>query len=153
MGCVGSKRSELLNEELESQKSKASNGSTKRSSFASARLKYIEVIGDGVGVKEREKVKANGSSDLRNSWSWDERKEKQGNPNPSSNPRYAHPPKHLEGEYVAAGWPTWLSSVAGEAIRGWIPRRADSFEKLDKVCEFCLSTDLVSLFQNQLRES
>lgn len=43
-------------------------------------------------------------------------------------------PKSLEGEQVAAGWPTWLAAVAGEAIKGWLPRRADSFEKLDKVC-------------------
>lgn len=42
-----------------------------------------------------------------------------------------------EGEQVAAGWPPWLAAVAGEAIRGWVPRRADSFEKLDKVCCFC----------------
>ncbi|CAM9003842.1 unnamed protein product [Rhodiola kirilowii] len=42
-------------------------------------------------------------------------------------------PKATEGEYVTAGWPTWLASVAGEAIKGWVPRRADSFEKLDKI--------------------
>jgi len=42
-------------------------------------------------------------------------------------------PKGLEGEQVAAGWPTWLSSVAGEAIQGWIPRRADTFERFGKV--------------------
>lgn len=42
-------------------------------------------------------------------------------------------PKGLEGEQVAAGWPSWLSQVAGEAIKGWIPRHAASFEKLDKV--------------------
>ncbi|KAH7860296.1 hypothetical protein Vadar_011789 [Vaccinium darrowii] len=42
-------------------------------------------------------------------------------------------PKATEGEQVAAGWPPWLSAVAGEAIRGWVPRRADSFEKLDKI--------------------
>ncbi|KAG1335306.1 putative serine/threonine-protein kinase [Cocos nucifera] len=40
--------------------------------------------------------------------------------------------KAMEGEQVAAGWPPWLAAVAGEAIRGWLPRRADSFEKLDK---------------------
>lgn len=51
-------------------------------------------------------------------------------------------PKALEGEQVAAGWPSWLAAVAGEAIKGWLPRRADSFEKLDKVCFFL---DLVSL--------
>ena len=38
-----------------------------------------------------------------------------------------------EGEQVAAGWPSWLSSVAREAIQGWVPLKADSFEKLGKV--------------------
>lgn len=38
-----------------------------------------------------------------------------------------------EGELIAAGWPSWLAGVAGESIKGWIPRRADTFEKLDKV--------------------
>ncbi|KAK4779384.1 hypothetical protein SAY86_006912 [Trapa natans] len=42
-------------------------------------------------------------------------------------------PKASEGEHVAAGWPPWLAAVAGEAIKGWLPRRADSFEKLDKI--------------------
>lgn len=37
------------------------------------------------------------------------------------------------GTQVLAGWPSWLTAVAGEAISGWIPRRADSFEKLDKI--------------------
>ncbi|KAK4800849.1 hypothetical protein SAY86_021336 [Trapa natans] len=37
------------------------------------------------------------------------------------------------GAQVVAGWPSWLSSVAGEAINGWIPRRSDSFEKLEKI--------------------
>jgi hypothetical protein len=34
-------------------------------------------------------------------------------------------------------WPEWLTAVAGEAVKGWLPRRADSFENLDKVhaCE------------------
>ncbi|XP_065049583.1 protein IMPAIRED IN BABA-INDUCED STERILITY 1-like [Musa acuminata AAA Group] len=41
--------------------------------------------------------------------------------------------KHIEGEQVAAGWPSWLSVVAGEAIHGWVPLKADSFEKLEKI--------------------
>ncbi|KAJ3697840.1 hypothetical protein LUZ61_001545 [Rhynchospora tenuis] len=41
--------------------------------------------------------------------------------------------KYLEGEQVAAGWPPWLSAVAGEAIQGWVPLKADNFEKLEKV--------------------
>lgn len=46
-------------------------------------------------------------------------------------------PRSAEAELIAAGWPYWLTSVAGDAIKGWIPRRADSFEKLDKVSFFC----------------
>ncbi|XP_068647149.1 probable serine/threonine-protein kinase At1g54610 isoform X2 [Aristolochia californica] len=42
-------------------------------------------------------------------------------------------PNVVEAELVAAGWPSWLTSVSCEAIRGWVPRRADSFEKLDKI--------------------
>ncbi|KAL6517196.1 hypothetical protein OROHE_017902 [Orobanche hederae] len=48
-------------------------------------------------------------------------------------PRLSNPPKNIHGEQVAAGWPSWLSAVAGEAINGWTPRRADSFEKIDKI--------------------
>ncbi|KAI3773676.1 hypothetical protein L1987_48206 [Smallanthus sonchifolius] len=33
----------------------------------------------------------------------------------------------------AAGWPSWLTSVASEAIQGWAPRSADSYEMLEKI--------------------
>ncbi|CDY13111.1 BnaA09g17060D [Brassica napus] len=36
-------------------------------------------------------------------------------------------------EQVAAGWPAWLVSVAGEALVDWTPRRASTFEKLEKI--------------------
>ncbi|KAK1438284.1 hypothetical protein QVD17_04091 [Tagetes erecta] len=49
------------------------------------------------------------------------------------NPRNSNPPNNVHGEQVAAGWPAWLSAVAGEAINGWTPRRADTFEKIDKI--------------------
>lgn len=52
------------------------------------------------------------------------------------NPRLSNPPKHLQGEQVVAGWPSWLVNVAGEAINGWTPRRADTFQKLDKASSF-----------------
>lgn len=42
-------------------------------------------------------------------------------------------PKATEGEQIIAGWPSWLAEVAGEAIKGWIPRGSDTFEKLDKI--------------------
>ena len=60
------------------------------------------------------------------------------------NPRMSNPPKHVHGEQVAAGWPSWLSNVAGEAISGWTPRRADTFEKIDKVSKL-LITSLIYL--------
>ncbi|KAI4335951.1 hypothetical protein L6164_014544 [Bauhinia variegata] len=41
--------------------------------------------------------------------------------------------KYVEGEQVAAGWPAWLGTVAAEAIQGWVPLRADAFEKLEKI--------------------
>ncbi|XP_039019235.1 probable serine/threonine-protein kinase At1g54610 isoform X3 [Hibiscus syriacus] len=52
---------------------------------------------------------------------------------PKPNPRLGNIPKHLRGEQVAAGWPSWLSDACGEALNGWIPRRADTFEKIDKI--------------------
>ncbi|KAJ4874863.1 Protein kinase superfamily protein [Raphanus sativus] len=36
-------------------------------------------------------------------------------------------------EPTSGEWPSWLASVAGEAIKGWTPRCADSYEKLDKI--------------------
>ncbi|KAG7951526.1 hypothetical protein I3843_12G011100 [Carya illinoinensis] len=41
--------------------------------------------------------------------------------------------EYVDGEHVAAGWPAWLSAVAGEAIQGWIPLRGEAFEKLEKI--------------------
>lgn len=31
------------------------------------------------------------------------------------------------------GWPAWLVDVAGDVIKDWTPRRANTFEKLSKV--------------------
>ncbi|XP_021297529.1 probable serine/threonine-protein kinase At1g54610 isoform X2 [Herrania umbratica] len=41
--------------------------------------------------------------------------------------------RFVEAEQVAAGWPAWLSSAAGEAVHGWVPLQAEAFEKLDKI--------------------
>lgn len=41
--------------------------------------------------------------------------------------------RYTEAEQIAAGWPPWLTAVAAEAVDGWMPLRADLFEKLDKV--------------------
>ncbi|TKY65136.1 serine/threonine-protein kinase [Spatholobus suberectus] len=41
--------------------------------------------------------------------------------------------RFVEAEQIAAGWPPWLTSAAGEAIQGWVPLKTDSFERLDKI--------------------
>jgi len=43
-----------------------------------------------------------------------------------------------QGAQKAAGWPSWLTSVASEAIQGWVPRSVDSYEMLDKVSIYFL---------------
>nr|GMD32615.1 probable serine/threonine-protein kinase At1g54610 [Ipomoea batatas] len=47
---------------------------------------------------------------------------------------------YAEAEQVAAGWPAWLSAVAGEAINGLVPLRADSFQTLEKIGQGTYST-------------
>ncbi|CAH8336788.1 unnamed protein product [Eruca vesicaria subsp. sativa] len=42
-------------------------------------------------------------------------------------------PKDTELKQVSSAWPTWLVSVAGEALVDWAPRRASTFEKLEKI--------------------
>lgn len=42
------------------------------------------------------------------------------------------------GAQKAPGWPSWLTSVASDAVQGWAPRSADSYEMLDKVSTYCL---------------
>lgn len=41
--------------------------------------------------------------------------------------------RNLEAEQAAAGWPAWLCSAASEAVHGWVPLKAEAFQKLEKV--------------------
>lgn len=91
---------------------------------------------ENVSVKKIDGDVAEGQNDE----SWKEEKVVGGEKKPrgerkrsKTNSRLSNLPKHLRGEQVAAGWPPWLTAVCGEALNGWIPRRADSFEKIDKV--------------------
>lgn len=66
----------------------------------------------------------------------------------SSSCRLGNLTKYIEGEQVAAGWPSWLTAVAGEAIQGWIPLRVDTYEKLEKVIEIQVDQPSVSMHKN-----
>lgn len=133
MGCVFAKESSV---QLVTESRKEQNFQSGRKRFPSGRLTPAE-IGNGVVVeKEQEraklKSKPNGTAATLVVSDVERKRDKNWIP-VEPNPRLSTPPKHIEGEQVAAGWPAWLSAVAGEAIKGWIPRRADSFEKLDKI--------------------
>ncbi|VVB09243.1 unnamed protein product [Arabis nemorensis] len=41
--------------------------------------------------------------------------------------------KNIEAEQAAAGWPSWLCSAAAEAVHGWVPLKAEAFQKLEKI--------------------
>ncbi|CAL4972361.1 unnamed protein product [Urochloa decumbens] len=46
----------------------------------------------------------------------------------------APPPEHIAAvRKDASGWPLWLAEAAGDALRGWAPRGADAFQKLEKI--------------------
>ncbi|XP_019451207.1 PREDICTED: probable serine/threonine-protein kinase At1g54610 isoform X1 [Lupinus angustifolius] len=57
--------------------------------------------------------------------------------------------RYVDAEQNAAGWPPWLTASAAEAIQGWIPLKADSFQKLDKIGQGTYS----SVFQAREVES
>ncbi|KAL0898418.1 hypothetical protein Bca101_082379 [Brassica carinata] len=41
--------------------------------------------------------------------------------------------RNVEAEQAEAGWPSWLCSVASEAVEGWVPLKAVAFQKLEKI--------------------
>ncbi|MCI03584.1 putative serine/threonine-protein kinase, partial [Trifolium medium] len=142
MGCINSKSSavddsrEGLTNDLGSSKKRNFEKKVSRSDSkkrVDGDLEKDQLL-DGIGMKVSliDKEANNGSV-----WLYDSQNEKKVEKPELAVvvdcPRIGRVPKALEGEHVAAGWPTWLSSVAGEVINGWIPRSAHTFEKYDKV--------------------
>ncbi|WJX69270.1 [pyruvate dehydrogenase (acetyl-transferring)] kinase [Trifolium repens] len=150
MGCITSKSSavddsrEGLTKDLGSSKKRNFEKKVSRSD-SKKRVEGVlekDALLDGIGLKVSliDKEANNGSV-----WLYDDQNEKKKMEKPElavvvDCPRIGRVPKALGGEQVAAGWPTWLSSVAGEAINGWIPRSAHTFEKYDKIGEGTYST-------------
>ncbi|KAF5942441.1 hypothetical protein HYC85_020083, partial [Camellia sinensis] len=93
-----------------------------------------EEPGSGVVDLEKKKKKKRIDSGVsENELGESERVSSNGGGGESLSFRLGNLQKYVEGEQVAAGWPAWFSAVAGEAIHGWVPLSADSFEKLEKV--------------------
>ncbi|XP_020578378.1 probable serine/threonine-protein kinase At1g54610 [Phalaenopsis equestris] len=109
MGCVASKKPEPLTPVESSGVS--GNLEVSGGILNSALWNRIEV--DRSESEESGKVSSNGT---------DSQSFKLGNFN-----------KHVDGELVAAGWPSWLSAVAREAIQGWVPLKPEAYEKLEKI--------------------
>lgn len=136
MGCVISREvSSGIVSEVKEEKSLRVESNKKVDEVSTSRAEdsVVEVQnGDKVKEKNGDKGGDNGVRPPRG--------ERRSKLNPNPNPRLSNPPKHLQGEQVAAGWPSWLTTVCGEALNGWIPRKADTFEKIDKVslcfCQF-----------------
>lgn len=137
MGCVCCKPS-AIEDSRESPKERIStklglNERIASSSSSSLRREEVVRVKDWTDGRDGRVVvfEKQGNGVIRIDRELSERKrEKQGY---VRHPAQGTVPKAIEGEQVAAGWPAWLAAVAGEAIRGWVPRRADSFEKLDKI--------------------
>jgi hypothetical protein len=86
------------------------------------------------GHHRRRRSRVNGTGFDARAGKDDENVKEEGNVNSSPNLSLkSDVPNGAEAEKVSAGWPRWLTDVAGEAVRGWVPRKAESFEKLDKV--------------------
>ncbi|PSS26715.1 Serine/threonine-protein kinase [Actinidia chinensis var. chinensis] len=130
MGCVLGREvsSGIVSKAKEEKRAVENERRTKNLSVESSRTLHVEetrIDNDKSGVSNgvtRKEEKVDG--DRR---SQGERRRSK------PNPRLSNPPKHKHGEQVAAGWPSWLSAHVGEAIDGWLPRRADTFEKIDKI--------------------
>ncbi|KAK6157159.1 hypothetical protein DH2020_011407 [Rehmannia glutinosa] len=137
MGCVCGKPSSAVKDSEESPKQRelirktselrvARAISKKRDESFSSKEK-LEIGDIKIGLIDK---KVSGSRRVRDDF-YDKKRETCDDL--SNFPSIRNVPRAVEGEQVAAGWPSWLVAVAGEAISGWVPRKADTFEKLDKI--------------------
>ncbi|KMT17323.1 hypothetical protein BVRB_2g040160 [Beta vulgaris subsp. vulgaris] len=133
-GIIRLKRSTTNNNQRQGgpcPSSTTTNGNNQNQTYAETQLLPVRRLsseeGDSVGfdddlVNEKSGKKLKGA------------KSKTSNSTFSLNLRFGSSNKsQVVAEQTAAGWPTWLTAVAGEAIHGWVPLRADGFQKLDKI--------------------
>ncbi|KAM7510091.1 hypothetical protein LguiB_008966 [Lonicera macranthoides] len=121
MGCISSKQAKSTSSAYDLPLPIGANGSGKKSdhkSHTKVGLGLVEKINDEHKEKKdelaRSKTSKKGNSEKK----------------PHFSIRFG---RLTEGEHVAAGWPTWLTAIAGEAIEGWLPLNSDNYEKLEKI--------------------
>ncbi|XP_057768675.1 protein IMPAIRED IN BABA-INDUCED STERILITY 1-like [Salvia miltiorrhiza] len=141
MGCISSKSASSESPEYQrrssssaSSRRRRSNGRRRSSSLLHSTMSY----GPLEGIKE-EPEKEEGLEEEEDEVHLQVRKDgsSKGASSSSSHKKAAlfgfRFGRLTEGEQVAAGWPSWLSAAAGEAIQGWLPLRSDSFKRLEKI--------------------
>ncbi|KAI7737469.1 hypothetical protein M8C21_018378 [Ambrosia artemisiifolia] len=67
------------------------------------------------------------------------------NNNGMPHPWNSNPPTDVLGELVAVGWPSWLAAACGEALKGWLPRRGETFQNLGKASKDIHTGNIVAL--------
>ncbi|KAM0979848.1 hypothetical protein ACFX13_015916 [Malus domestica] len=128
MGCVSSKQAVSVTPAFDHSgafRDNVGNSGRSRAGLGEAEKKSkkgAELSGNELGESGRASSNGGGGNYHKSNNSYSE----------SLSFRLSNLQKYVEGEQVAAGWPTWLSAVAGEAIQGWVPLRADAYEKLEK---------------------
>jgi len=145
MGCLCSKSS-AVEDNSESISKKYQSTSTRASELNVLRLNSSKRVDGGGDVRVKtssNEKKSNGSGQLYDDQNGRKKKIEKNELTVIDHPGFGRVPKAIEAEQVAAGWPAWLSSVAGDAVKGWIPRSANTFERLHKVscffvCSICV---------------
>ncbi|KAG2302307.1 hypothetical protein Bca4012_060623 [Brassica carinata] len=142
MGCIISKKKSLKrHHHHHHQQRKESSEKRSSSRINSSR------IDDSSQSKEEQEDRSCGRVDAKVQFSSSRFSEKHpeiseiGDTDEDEDEEDTPPPQHEEvkrdhtsvAAQVAAGWPAWLVSVAGEALVDWTPRRASTFEKLEKI--------------------
>ncbi|KDP24118.1 hypothetical protein JCGZ_25775 [Jatropha curcas] len=118
--------------------SKSDSGDVKvmlidKKTYGSNRLYDDQIVKKQIEVQIEEKKAENFEVAVKSRTQIEKKKAEKFDIPVSNHPGWGRVPKGLEAEQVAAGWPSWLASAAGEAIKGWVPRRANTFEKLDRI--------------------
>ncbi|KAK2456432.1 [pyruvate dehydrogenase (acetyl-transferring)] kinase [Trifolium repens] len=128
MGCVISREAESgIVSEVKEERNSRVESSKKVEEVSTSRVEESVVeVQNGEKVKKVKEKEEKSDGDGVQRPKGERRRSK-------PNPRLSNPSKHLQGEQVAAGWPSWLTAVCGEALNGWTPRKADTFEKIDKI--------------------